>query len=514
MDEQVLSGIIGAHGRMIPNQMVVIPKNIELLTMGSKGKSICWGGTDLTKKLTKYLGSDQARKELFRVRGEPMINLFASLNVNMTYYTGGSIMPDLTLDFEIFWPANKKFPPWSLNKSDRKYIFGFGGIITKNFRESSIIQQIPTSWFNKIDNASNPTQLKNLKKELIENFVLKHHNYNIISKEAILKTINQGFSFKLSQILRIISNSLEPNQIGKFLLSICRKGITTSDFDQPCGSLIDETDQLKLIRQLSSSDTYQEFDGRLIEILENSENLQFEINPKTLFRIRNITELNEYFKDLVNNFINQRANLIYKKCIILKEAISIEEFCFVTQIYENFIYDERVINDRIVKNLVSNSGFKLVCLIPKLLRIQASIVLKEEETINFIRQMVQSNMKEETSAFFQENTSKLVFVPSKKLKVNLDKINAFFPLVELSTQTHSGKYYVLEAIKNFIANRTFNDFNIISYFVLFLKKRIINKFLWNSIKTELLSNLSGGGYYYKYLKYKQKYLDNKLKNLP
>ena len=49
-----ITGIIGAHGMMNSNKMIIIPNNIELITMGSKGSSIYWGNATLTKKLTIY----------------------------------------------------------------------------------------------------------------------------------------------------------------------------------------------------------------------------------------------------------------------------------------------------------------------------------------------------------------------------------------------------------------------------------------------------------------------------
>ena len=111
------------------------------------------GKCHLNKKINYILGYHRHRKALFEVKGLPMIDLFKKLGKQVTFYKGGSAMPDLSLNFEIFWPSQKPNPPWTKDKFTRKTEFGYGGIITTDIKEESIITDIPQKWFDKFDSA-------------------------------------------------------------------------------------------------------------------------------------------------------------------------------------------------------------------------------------------------------------------------------------------------------------------------------------------------------------------------
>ena len=286
-------------------------------------------------------------------------------------------------------------------------------------------------------------------------------------------------------------------------MSICRSGSTSLNLKQSCGELssISSEKPLKLNRQTSSDDIYQNFSARMFSIKENSEQNQFRINAKEITGSNKFSDFNIYFNNLINNLIFKKVSRIYNQSIVNKETITIQDFCFISEVYLN---ENLEVKKSIIDNLISNVTFDLKSLIPIFERLKNKILEKEmqaQAVADEYFKLMQSNQTQlkqiqlKAKEHFLKNTKKLNFT-GHRLKYNLEELNNSFPSVKeiIITQGHSGKYNILQAIINKLGNSTFNNINLIPHFTIVLLKRKITPILWKEISPEL----SGGNYYKNY----------------
>jgi len=298
-------GMIVAHGSIIPDEYIIIPEGVNIITITHRGDV-----------LSVDPGDDIGSAQIVVDHDSRLMLLQDKLSDDTsTFYKSGNIIPNQILNFKMVFP----------DMDGREKFWSYGGI-WKWTNPSQIIASIPGSSINDVGFGKIADISKAGGKEL-KDYVLSSNDQTIINNDDLW--VN---SYRLSDILRKIVN-LEKQ--GTYLLFSCRSQRSVVTPSDTCNRIMVSLDNK--IKALQSEETEGKKTLEKVLIRKSRAPLLRRLPSAEPVYIPESLPLIKKYYDFVNHIYNISVNIPEINYVFTTPAVKYVLKKNKTNLLENFI---------------------------------------------------------------------------------------------------------------------------------------------------------------------------------